>query len=301
MSNGNVDPGSVGAGSDYKLNTWNHVAYVKSSGTIKIYVNGVSIASRADSYNASTNTSVFIGCAYNASQFTQGYLEDFRIVKGTAVYTTNFTPPTAPETAVSGTSLLLNMTNAGIPDLAMQNDLQTVGSAQVSTTQYKYGSSSLSFNGTNSQLKSPTTFIFGGDFTIEGWFYPSSSSTNYPTLLCANTANQLQFQFNSGFTAFYVNFGGSQVINGSTLSGVATNSWSHFAIVRIGSACTIYFNGISQGTFTSSASVSQTLIWGSDSSNANWWNGYLDDIRVTSGLARYVQPFTPPTTALPTY
>ena len=123
---------------------------------------------------------------YIASQNTslpfKGYISDARLVNGTCVYTGNFTPPAVPLTAISGTNLLLNFTNAGIYDSAMMNNAITVGAAQISTAQYKFGSSSISFNGTTSylsNLNNSLNYAFGsGDFTIEFWLYASTLPTN---------------------------------------------------------------------------------------------------------------------------
>jgi hypothetical protein len=99
-------------------NSWYHVAIVRVGPTTTMYVNGVSAASFADSISYANsvnhpalggNTAAFGGVNLN------GFLSNFRIVKGTAVYTANFTPPTSPLTAISGTSLL-TFQNATIVD-----------------------------------------------------------------------------------------------------------------------------------------------------------------------------------------
>jgi hypothetical protein len=100
------------------LNTWTHVAVVFNAGTLTIYFNGVSqsLTGTTTGYSlvASTLSAVFIG-AQNASSYFPGYISNLRVVKGTAVYTANFIPPTAALTAVSGTSLL-TLQNATIVD-----------------------------------------------------------------------------------------------------------------------------------------------------------------------------------------
>ena len=104
-----------------------------------------------------------------AGGYFSGYTSNLRMIKGTALYTSAFTPPTAPLTAVTSTSLLLLGTNAGIYDGAMQNNLTTVGDAKISTTQSKFGGSSIFFDGTGDYLFIPKThsFLFGGgNFTI---------------------------------------------------------------------------------------------------------------------------------------
>lgn len=90
------------------LNTWTHIAMVRSSGTIKVYANGVAVLTFASSENLGVSKDVMIGaCAHNTGEVFYGYIDDLRIVKGVAIYTSNFTPPSSSLTAVSGTVLLL--------------------------------------------------------------------------------------------------------------------------------------------------------------------------------------------------
>jgi len=90
------------------LNAWSHVALVRSGTVVTIYVNGVSGGS-ATSVTDFTQTACVVGYEYSTSQYPWfGYISNLRVVKGTAIYTSTFTPSTTPLTAVSGTSLLLN-------------------------------------------------------------------------------------------------------------------------------------------------------------------------------------------------
>ena len=86
------------------LNVWNHFALVKSSNVVTVYHNGIAVGTiNNSSINGYSNQTVQI-----SGPFTNffGYISNLRVVKGTAVYTSNFTPPTVPLTAISGTSLL---------------------------------------------------------------------------------------------------------------------------------------------------------------------------------------------------
>ena len=96
-------------------NQWVHWALVKSSGTTKLYLNGISVGSFSDSNNYITSPFI-IGNVYTGTTYAwAGYLSNVRVVKGTAVYTSNFTPSSTPLTAISGTSLL-TLQNATIID-----------------------------------------------------------------------------------------------------------------------------------------------------------------------------------------
>ena len=96
------------------VGTWHHIALVRSSGTITLYVNGNSVMSQNGiGYNSTSNRSIDI--AYSAAQgngYFNGRMSNFRIVSGTALYTgSTITVPTAVLPKISGTQLLLNTTN----------------------------------------------------------------------------------------------------------------------------------------------------------------------------------------------
>ena len=87
-------------------NTWNHYAFVRTGTLFRLYVNGVAQTSTLTS-NIDLPQQVGIMQIGNAFGNYYGRITNFRIVKGTAVYTSNFTPPTQPLKAISGTSLLV--------------------------------------------------------------------------------------------------------------------------------------------------------------------------------------------------
>ncbi len=132
----------IGPTGTARKNQWNHIAFVRSSGTMTLYLNGVSLGTSATSKTFS-DTFAGVGGDGNDAFVLNGYASNVRYVVGTAVYTSAFTPPTAPLTAISGTSLLCNMTNGAIFDNAMMNNFNTVGNAQISTSVKKYGTGSL--------------------------------------------------------------------------------------------------------------------------------------------------------------
>ena len=90
------------------LNAWSHVAAVRSSGTTTIYVNGVSGGTYSDNLNLTAPWVNMGGTSTAAINFT-GQISNVRLVKGTAVYTSNFTTPTKPLTDITNTSLLVSM------------------------------------------------------------------------------------------------------------------------------------------------------------------------------------------------
>jgi hypothetical protein len=294
-------------------NQWNYVALVRSGNTWTYWINGISSGSFSNSSTQSdgATTGPKIGGSDTSGEVWIGYMSNIRIVKGTAVYTSNFTPPTTPLTAITNTSLLLSNTNAGIPDLAMINNLETVGNAQVSTAQYKYGSSSLYFDGSGDWLSAPPTpqTDFGsGDFTIECWLYRTASGAASDSGIASRGAPSNTNGFVFGYTSsnvltFNFNYSGA-IVTGST--AIPINTWTYVAVTRNGTTFRLFVNGTVDATATSSNSQTTNAsdvfyVGRSGFSSDRIVTGYIDDLRITKGLARYVQTFTPPTAALPTY
>ncbi len=98
-------------GSALSTGQWYHIALTRSGTSTRMFLNGTQTGSTySDSTNyvcAATAPRVMINAAGNAGSLN-GYITNLRVVKGTAVYTANFSTPTAPLTAISGTSLLLS-------------------------------------------------------------------------------------------------------------------------------------------------------------------------------------------------
>ena len=300
----------------FNLGSWHHVAWVRAAGVLKFYVNGVSLLSV--NYTSAINLGAPMVGGYGGAATNgmfHGYISNLRVVTGTAVYTSTFTPPTAPVSAISGTSLLLNFTNAGIIDGAMQNNIETIGDTKISTTQSKFGSSSIYFDGTGDYLTFPTSLNlqFGtGNFTIELWTYLIARGTQGSTFIGnynAYTAGSLAIfaGHSSANTAKYqVSYNGSGFPNIQSSTSIIYNQWAHIAVVRSGTTITLYINGVADGTITGASAalngVGSSWFVGTagDAIAAYNVNGYIDDVRITKGVARYTANFTPPTTALST-
>lgn len=298
---------SSGTTSSTYLRQWVNWAIVRSSGTVKVYVNGVQNMSFSSSGSIG-NSGIAVGCRFNATEFFPGYITDFRVVKGTAVYTTGFTPPTAPLTAITNTSLLTNFTNAGILDNAMMSNQETLGNAMVSTSIKKFGNASMYFDGTADRLTSlgNPAFAFGtGDFTIEGWFYINSGSgANNGALQFSASAGGLQAGTSNSIAISSADPGGGNVWGiyyANTVaygSATSTQTWIYLALVRSSGSLKLYINGTADATFGTKTDTTnytgQNLCVGGYYSTAYLWNGYIDDLRVTK-YARYTTNFTAPT------
>lgn len=289
-----------------KRNSWNHLAWTRQGSAIKMFANGTLSASATDSGLIRIST---IGRWMGSGYHLYGYLSNLMIDASTAKYTANFTPPTSPVTATASTNLLLNFTNAGIVDSSGKVDLKTVGNTKISTTQSKFGGSSIYFDGTGDFLSLPyddvSVRLGTGDFTVEAWVYPTTS-TGLRAILVGQcdlaSAAGSSFTFNIGPSAnsdLYVGTGPYSV----TSPNPPANQWSHVAWVRGGGFYKSYLNGVQVGSVAIpvTASVnngyaSYPASIGAYQNSGSAFTGYIDDLRVTKGIARYPDG---PTAAFP--
>ena len=328
----------------FPINSWNHVAVTRDGANLRFFLNGTQAGSTNTSLgtdtidnptgagSASGNTALYyIGRTTDADSWggnrlpLAGYLSNLRVVIGTAVYTSNFTPPTASPTAITNTKLLLNMANAQAFDSSAQDWLRLINDTKISTTQKKFGVSSAYFDGTDAiwtpPLQNPA-LLLAGDFTIEGWmwcasgsgapygqqtfagsrgFYESGTGLNwqlsrYKTYGVYSHTPNLEFASYSGNgSGIYASFG----------TGTLTDdAWNHYAVVRTSGVVNVYYNGarktiISGSTGVGTVNLPLTRVL-NDSYNlgisigAAYQNstvgseltGYIDDFRI-SNIARY--------------
>lgn len=300
-SNNNTSWGIDVAATPVTLNVWNHYVVCRTGSTWTTYLNGVQnvSATLTPAYIGNTNT---IGANTGGSLHWQGFISNFRVIKGAALYSGNFTPPSSPVTAVAGTSLLLNFANGNIVDSSpARNTVSLFGNAQTSITQTKFGATSMYFDGTGDYLTIPSSTnmqIGAGDFTIECWLNTSVTTqqgANSRTVFANDSASsgvQLYLGIGTGVPVF-----GAGALTGTT--NVANGAWHHIAIARSGPTARLFVNGVSEASATISTNFSGTnwIIGAVSAANGNF-NGYIDDLRFTKGAARYTANFTPPTQQL---
>lgn len=303
----------TGTGS-WSNGAWHHIAIVRSGNNFALYLDGVSQGNVASSAWEMNNTEDLILMGRASNQYVTGTMADFRFTKGAALYTTGFTPPSAPLTTTvsSGTvQFLANFTNASIFDYAMQNDLETVGNAQISTSVVKYGTGSIYLDGTGDWLAAPATpqtDLGSGDFTIECWLYRTASGAASDSGMVSRGAPSTTNGFVFGYTSsnvltFNFNYSGA-IVTGST--AISVNTWTHVAVTRSGSTFRLFVNGTVDATATSSNSQTTNAsdvfyVGRSGFGSDRIVTGYLDDVRITKGLARYTANFTAPTAPFPIY
>ena len=119
---------------------WHHIAVVRNSGTLDFYLDGVSKSSESNTQDYSpggaSGPAPMIGATGSHLGDYQGNISNLRMVKGTAVYTNNFTVPTAPLTDITNTQLLTCQNNTGaITDASSNSDvINAFGNVQASNS-----------------------------------------------------------------------------------------------------------------------------------------------------------------------
>ena len=307
-----------GTGTVY-YNQWSHIAFVRAGSTMTFYINGTaggtSTVSGTQTASATSNP-IYIGSkdtGVSGAYGTVGYISNFRIVNGLAMYTANFTPSTTPLLPVPSTVLLVAQTGRFNDASIVNSTLTAAGTTKISTavpfttvyqasTQYYSGS----FNGSSDYLSLATspTIELTGNFTIECWIYPTSIGTYNMVLGENNGASSDYFAIRSNNTLEFLIFGGATPAWSYTW---ATNTWYHVAVVRISNALTAYVNGVSltqsSGTFsTSAACFSVGLLIGryGNSSTPYSFTGYISNVRLVKGAGIYTGNFVPSTAPLST-
>lgn len=327
-------------GTPWTDNTWHHFALVRHGDQFTLYIDGVGSGTTTyplggTGYAGALATNAGdIQIGPNAGG-TDGHLAAIRVTVGQARYTANFTPPTGPlgtlctdcDSDFGDVTLLLPFDGANasttFTDISsVANVMSGFGSAQLTTAQKKFGTASLDLEGTNSYLTTPATAAgpldlpSGGDFTIEGWFRTNPTGGDQRVVFTLGSTSDPA----AGYIRMYTNATGLTVQCGGFGSigtwqdidfppgTIADSTWYSFAIVRSGSDGYFFINGVAApstpvNTWITAGPLSPTLYIGaSDNSGfqATFWDGQIDELRFTKGLARYTANYTPVTDAFGT-
>jgi len=279
------------------LNTWTHIAISRSGTTLKCFINGTQGASVTNSQDY-TNALVRVGRGIYASSDFNGLISNLRLVNS-AVYTSNFTPPTAALTAITNTKLLACQSNRFVDNSASALTITPSGNAAVSAfgpflTDAVYdpavNGASAYFDGSGDALRVSDTAslrIGTGQYTIECWFWfdvltsdnsgifaKRDSSSDYWRILA--TSSGVNFRINS------------DIVSDSTV--VNKKCWNHIAITRDSNNDNrIYVNGSLINTISSSVNISNTgtVRLGEFQADAGPMTGYICDARIVIGTAVY--------------
>jgi hypothetical protein len=207
------------------------------------------------------------------------------------------------------TYLLLHMDGANngttFTDSSMFGRTMTAsGNVKTSVTQSKFGGSAAYFDGSGDYLSNADAGIAlgAGDFTIDFWVQLTATSSRviFDTQTIGGSStrpNSMFLNLSSGSALVLIHNNANRIASSSILS---LNTWYHIAIVRNGTKTTLYVNGTADGTttaITANMSTASMVIGMNASSSSNFYSGYIDEFRVSVGIARWTANFTPPTSA----
>jgi len=200
------------------------------------------------------------------------------------------------------------------------HSITALGNAAISTAQSMFGGSSAVFDGTGDALSIPDSddwHLSTSDFTIECWIYPTSipaiftiasqrgtaSNQNAWTLQWASSVPGLQWQFSSD--------GLSSISRSFSSWTPSVNTWYHVAITKSSGAYRCFINGTQLGgTQTNTTAIynsNKPLLIGAQNNSSTTTSltwpifGYIDEFRLTKGVARYTSAFTAPTAPFPNF
>ena len=265
---------------------WHHVAVVRKSGTVSIYLNGQKAVSGSITYDYSNTTYNPTVGTYTHSVNTEnltGYIQDFRIYKGAAKYDGDFVvPSTTPDivpvspTGVSGGSKLAKITNGGT---------SFAGTATSKLT-----------------LADSTDFTFGSnDFAIEFWYYTQTLDGTYNIFFDCMGSNRSGIQLaieTDGDYRIEVGDGSNNWIWQLTDKDAKAGKWTHFALTRESNKIRFFEDGKFIAQQTSSTAVGDPRSpaiggYASDDSTNYGFEGIISNFRIVNGSAVYTTDFTP--------
>jgi hypothetical protein len=191
--------------------------------------------------------------------------------------------------------------------------LSSIGSPVLSSARSPYGAgTSLQLNG-SSAVTTPgnSGYALSGDFTVEMWAYVTAHPTyggllSYDTKASCGAHTGWQIVFDQTSNNLRVETVSAIPLLVST-TALSLGVWNHVALVRHGTGAnnvTFYINGSAAGSATDNATWnggSNPLLMGVERCEGGFTTGYLGDVRITSGVARYTGAFTPPSTDFPTW
>jgi hypothetical protein len=295
------------------VDTWYHVAITRESGNTKAFINGQQIDTTKN--DSSKSYSMFGGNIRigRGDGDLNGYLDDIRITKGVARYTSDFTPPQtkliSPSLSLdNNTSLLMHMDgNQGsttFRDSSPNNfTITRNGSIRIDASTKKFGSGAAFLDGSGDYLEIPANATITGteDFTIECWVYPVTltPSSGY-TFIYGFKNESPNGNFSFGYTTggfLFTATAWQGIDNTANTQPLILNQWSHIALTRTGGTLRGFVNEqqcISASNNNNYPSGKVGAIGGDYGGNPYFY-GYIDELRISKGIARYTANFVPQT------
>jgi len=290
--------------------TWHHTAIIRTGNALKFFLNGYEVVSNditGKSFNCGGNVSI-IGAGTISTYFNTCYIAEFRVSKGIARWTGDFSGslPTADYSTDGYTMLLLHFTGTDnsttFTDSSGTSKAITPSGDTKIINLAKFGTGAGYFDGTGDYLSALDSddWNFGsGDFTIDFWIkFTDPSAVQIIFSQFINASNRFEIYVASGELNLSIQSGGALVELYPAMAAVA-NTWYHVAVVRNGSSFQLYKNGSALGspaTYAGSCpDLATSLYVGIRTGSTYPLGGYIDELRVSKGIARWTAPFVPPT------
>ena len=287
---------------------WHNITIGYNGTTTRMWVDGVSAGTSSTGYTLPTTRNIVrVGALPDNSYLLTGFISNLRWVSGTDVYgvsNSTITVPSTPLPATTDTSLLLGCDTGAFYDLSNTgNPISQSGSPVVTTQVSPFSSVTESYyldGSSYNLLPSNSGYNFGtGDFTIEAWVYGVGLTTSSQAL-CSLGNGGVFF----GVKTNGIHLAQSYVADLADFSATINNgSWYHLAMTNSGGTIRAFVNGVQAGSNYSNSSnftASNNSAIGAQQDGAVPLNGYINNLRITKGVARYTATFTPPTAPFPT-
>jgi len=294
---------------------WRHLALSRSGTSLRFFIDGTQIGTTATASGTTNYSGSNFMCGVGSGPGAgdnqcPGYISNVRF-SNSARYTSNFTPPTSKFTVDANTKFLW-LGNAAFWDVStIKNTItQLPATTVVQNSSIKKWSTlnSIESSGTanlNSlTMPSNAAFAFSGSYTIEFWVYISSATTQNATSILFYRPGIIIYSNRSSYSNV---FSAVVDIDGSTFLSTVNSkdsAWHHIALVRnqANANMTYFFvDGVMYGSAQRNTTYSETIQnIGSSGVPSDQLIGYLDELRITKGVARYTANFTPPAAPFPT-
>ena len=308
------------------LNTWYHVALVRSGTTVSIYLNGVLEATHTSDdgggvpRNCDNNTEFHIGHLANYGRGWDGYISNMRLVKGQALYTSNFTPPTEPLTLTSQGAVESNVGFLGCQTPIVSAVSKGPKAHTNSYVKPSYGPfsgssgfGSVDLDGTNdfvevaavSGSNPPWSFGSNDAFTIECWaFADSYANTGWYKRIWSLSDNPAVNNYTDGITmemdnngAFRFRYDNSILLSSNNRSA---STWYHVAFTRMEEGTIVlHVDGQAQASSSNPGVMDygphSVKIGEHHGLNESGWNGKISNFHLHKGAKYSTSDFTKPT------
>ena len=257
---------TMASGTGLSVNEWHHIAFSRTSGTLKIFTNGEERYSASYTFDHTATTAPYTGKSNSSSnRYFYGYIADLRLVKGTGVYTAEFTPPEERLTAISNTKLLLGAPgfydkSAGRHVISVNGNTYIDSLAPYNIKSYttsEHGGSA-HFPGTSDEIKtsdgSSNEVVLGtGDFTVELWLYKHTAVSSFWEAILSQ-----MYTASGGWRLYKTDASGNLNWYEATTNRltptipIKQKEWTHIAFVRNSGTLYCYVNGKAAGSVSSS-------------------------------------------------